>query len=82
MLAATAALTLFPSSFFPAFFLRPPFLPLRHRRELVEGDNKERIKITHTHTHRREQAHSRGLMYAPRKLFLNRRLSPFLANGC
>jgi len=70
MLAATAALTLF-SSFFCSLFLL--------LRELVEGDNKERIKIR---THRLKRAHSRELIYAPRKLFLNRRLSPFLANGC
>lgn len=71
MLAVTAALTSFPSFFFGSLFLL--------FRELVKGDNKERIKIR---THRPKRAHPRELMYAPRKLFLNRRLSSFLANGC
>lgn len=39
MLAVAAALTLLPLTLFFLFTL------IRHHRELVEGDNKERIKI-------------------------------------
>lgn len=48
--------------------------------ELVERDNKERIKIR-THTHARARIHraDHGLMYAPRQLSSNRRVR--LANG-
>lgn len=69
----TLALALFFSLFFSSFQTLSLSLAT-DSRELVERDNKERIKI-HTHLHRADH----GLMYAPRQLSSNRRLR--LANG-
>lgn len=58
--------TLAMASLFLSFFLISPSpLSPSDSRELVERDNKERIKIR---THRRGCSQLHGLMYASRKL--------------